>query len=62
MTPTDTQTTIVIKLPTSSDLFKKHFNDMGQVGLFHPNMEKFFSELNDICIIEDSIKLINKKP
>jgi len=55
----DKNTDIKITLPTTSDLFKKHFNDMGGVGLFHPNMEAFFTDLNNVCIIEDSLKTIN---
>lgn len=53
---------IKVELPTSSELFKKHFSNVyGDVGagIFHPNMEAFFEELNQICLIEDSIKKIN---
>ena len=52
---------ISVKLPTTSDLFKKHFNDMGQVGLFHKNAESFFEELNTVCKIEDAIAALNDK-
>lgn len=51
---------LTVKLPSTSDLFKKHFNEYGGAGLFHPNMESFFSELNDVCLIEDSLKQIDK--
>ena len=47
-----------IKLPTTSDLFKKHFNDVGGIGLFHPNIEAFFNDLNDVCKLEDSLRVI----
>ena len=53
---------ISVKLPTTSDLFKKHFpNVYGGVGvgLFHPNAESFFLLLNQVCLIEDSLKEIN---
>lgn len=50
---------LCIELPTTSGLFKKHFNDMGQAGLFQKNTESFFEELNQVCCIEDAIKKIN---
>lgn len=53
---------ISVTLPTSSDLFKKHFQNVygwAGAGIFHPNMESFFEDLNDICKIEDSLKQIN---
>jgi len=59
------QSNIVIKLPTTSELYKKYFPTVyggSGVGLLHPNMEAFFSELNDVCIIEDSIKKLNLHP
>jgi len=54
---------IKIILPTTSELFKKHFSEVyggSGVGLFHPNMESFFDELNQVCLIEDAIKKINQ--
>ncbi len=50
---------VKISLPTTSDLFKKHFNDYGSAGLLHPNMEAFFNDLNDVCKIEDAFKTIS---
>jgi hypothetical protein len=53
---------VSVKLPTSSDLFKKHFSNVyggAGVGIFHPNIEPFFEELNQVCLIEDAIKKIN---
>ena len=50
---------IKIELPTTSELFKKHFNDYGSVGLHHPNMEAFFNDLSAVCKIEDSLKQLN---
>lgn len=52
---------VTIQLPTASDLFKKHFNSYGQVGLQHPNMEAFFEDLNNICKIEDSLRYIKEQ-
>ncbi len=46
------------KLPTTSQLFEKHFGETAAVGLFHPNIENFFEELNEVCKKED---LLNKK-
>lgn len=51
---------ISVKLPTTSELFKRHFNDYGSCGFHHPNMEAFFNDLNDVCKIEDSLKIIAK--
>lgn len=54
--------TVSVKLPTTSDLFKKHFPEVyggAGVGLFHPNIESFFSELNDVCLIQDSLKQLS---
>ena len=45
---------------TTSELFKKHFNEEKVVGLKHPNIESFFEELNQICIQEDIDK--GKRP
>ena len=43
---------------SSTELFKKHFGDQSaSVDLKHPNMEKFFSELN-----EESLRVINTLP
>lgn len=50
---------ITVTLPTTSELFKKHFNDMGIAGLQHPNAESFWEELNQVCLIEDSLKQIS---
>lgn len=50
---------IKVELPTTTDLFKKHFNDYGGAGMFHQNVEAFFTDLNNICLIEDSLKIIN---
>lgn len=46
---------------TTTDLFKKHFGEgtMGVAGLFHPNMESFFEELNEICKAEDVLNNTN---
>lgn len=47
------------ELPTTSDLFKKHFPEVyggAGVGLMHPNIESFFEELNQVCIEEDKRK------
>ncbi len=55
----DKEMIIKVELPTTSDLFKKHFNDMGQTGLLHPNTESFFEELNMVCQIKDAINKIN---
>lgn len=55
----NTAMTMNVKLPTTSDLFKKHFNDYGQAGLMHPNTESFFEDLNNVCKIEDALKVIN---
>jgi hypothetical protein len=41
----------------TTELFRKHFGDTcGSVGLFHPNVEAFFEELNQICLEEDRRK------
>jgi hypothetical protein len=37
-------------------LFKKHFGDQIAVDLKHPNMEKFFTDLNNECLQEDKEK------
>jgi hypothetical protein len=42
---------------SSTELFRKHFGDQSaSVDLKHPNMEKFFSELNEECLLEDKQK------
>ena len=42
---------------SSTELFRKHFGDQSVfVDLKHPNMEKFFSELNEECLLEDKQK------
>ena len=39
---------------SSTELFRKHFGEKSaSVDLKHPNMEKFFEELNQECINED---------
>lgn len=45
---------------SSTELFRKHFGDQSaSVDLKHQNMEKFFSELNDECLLEDKQKQCN---
>lgn len=45
---------------SSTKLFRKHFGDQSPaVDLKHPNMEKFFSELNVECLLEDKQKQCN---
>jgi hypothetical protein len=42
---------------TTTQLFRKHFGDKSaSVDLKHPNMEKFFDELNRECLREDENK------
>lgn len=44
-------------LPTTSEIFQKHFGkESASVGIFHPNVESFFDELNQVCIEEDKRK------
>jgi len=38
---------------SSHKLFKKYFGNQIAVDLKHPNMEKFFDELNEECMQED---------
>jgi hypothetical protein len=39
---------------TSTELFRKHFGDQSaSVDLKHPNMELFFTELNEECLREN---------
>lgn len=39
---------------SSTQLFRKHFGEQyASVDLKHPNIEKFFSELNEECLLED---------
>lgn len=38
---------------TTSELFKKHFGDVCSANLKHPNVEAFFTDLNEQCIEED---------
>lgn len=46
---------------TTSELFKKHFGEKSAVvSLKHKNMEKFFNELNEECLLEDENKKIGK--
>jgi hypothetical protein len=45
---------------SSTELFRKHFgSEIGSVDLKHPNTEKFFSELNEECLLEDKQKQCN---
>jgi hypothetical protein len=45
---------------SSTELFRKHFGDQSaSVDLKHPNMEKFFSELNEECLLEDKQKVLH---
>lgn len=44
---------------SSTELFKKNFPQVyggAGVGLLHPNMEQFFNELNEECLLEDKQK------
>ena len=43
------------RLPSTSELFEKHFGDTAAVGIFHPNSKSFFEELNQVCLKEDRI-------
>jgi hypothetical protein len=46
---------------TTSKLFKKHFPEVyggAGVGLFHPNIEAFFEELNQECLKENAAKKV----
>jgi len=38
------------------ELFQKYFGNTTSVNTNHPNMEKFFQELNDECVKEDRKK------
>lgn len=40
----------------TSRIFKKHFGNTPVVCLSHPNIESFFSELNEDCKKEDEVK------
>jgi len=40
----------------TNDLWTKHFENTAAVGIFHPNFEAFFDELNKDCLEEDKIK------
>ncbi len=43
---------------TTRELFEKHFGDQAVcVGLKHPNIEQFFNELNEECLLEDEKKI-----
>ncbi len=45
---------------SSTELFRKHFGDQSaSVDLKHPNTEKFFSELNEECLLEDKQRQCN---
>lgn len=48
------------KLPTTSELFQKHFNGVASVNLTHPNIDNFFNELNEVCLKEDAETLNSK--
>ena len=42
---------------SSTELFRKHFGDQSaSVDLKHSNMEMFFNELNEECLLEDKQK------
>lgn len=42
---------------SSTEIFRKHFGDKSvSVDLRHPNIEKFFNELNEECLLEDKQK------
>ena len=43
---------------STTELFKKHFEDLPQVNTNHPQVEKFFEELNAECIKEDKEKQV----
>lgn len=45
---------------STSELFKKHFGDSPSANLNHPNMESFFNDLNDECIMEDKINALKR--
>jgi len=40
----------------TTELFKKHFGDTAVVSMFHPNIENFFTELNQQILLEDKQK------
>ena len=43
-----------------TELFRKYFGDQSaSVDLKHPNIEKFFNELNEKCLLEDKQKSCN---
>lgn len=44
---------------STHELFKKHFGNVAEVGMKHPNMESFFEELNAECLEEDKHKNCN---
>lgn len=47
-----------MELPSSSELFQKHFGRVSSVNLNHPKIENFFSELAEVCEKEDRQSLI----
>jgi hypothetical protein len=47
---------------STHELFKKHFGNQVAVDLKHPNMERFFTELNEECLQEDKHKKCNIQP
>lgn len=47
---------------SSTELFRKHFgSEISSVDLKHPNIENFFSELNEECLREDMQKNCNHR-
>lgn len=38
---------------STSKLFRKHFGDIASVSLNNPNIENFFEELKEECLLED---------
>ena len=44
-------------LQVTTDLFKKHFDDVYAVNTNHPNFEKYFHDLNLECLKEDKLKI-----
>lgn len=47
---------------SSTKLFKKHFGDQSaSVDLKHPNIDKFFNELNEECLLEGELLDLEQK-
>jgi hypothetical protein len=48
---------------STTEIFRKHFGDTyGTVGLWRPEVEAFFTELNEECLREDAAKKLNRTP